>query len=132
MSLTDFKNTVVFSVSRSYRCPLVNRKMIDDTTAYLQNSVAHVVNVTGCYQGVLEDSYIVNGRDIHTARMLGYAYDQDCIMVINDKLECHLHFMGGMQPITFIGIWTQVDSPTGLEAYTIIQGNIYTAIMPRE
>lgn len=85
--------------------------------------------VEGCYKGVTEKSFKVKfeaekGISLMKVSELAKFYNQESILVQWSNNSCTLIYMNGN--IEGIGIMEEVDSTEGLDAYSIINGKIFT------
>jgi molybdopterin-guanine dinucleotide biosynthesis protein A len=79
----------------------------------------------GAYKGVKEFSFVVPARFESQVLEIARAFNQESVLFIDSMSNASLQYLDG-DKIERIGRFTQVNSPQGLEAWSMIDGRFYT------
>lgn len=128
--MNNFTNHMFFiSAEKSNRPSMVNNVNSLDLHYQLKREFDSVIPVTGCYNGVTEQSYLVSVpfSDVSRAKTvlerIAASYDQDCIAYVDNERVLTLLYSNGKSE----RIGTLKENANAIDGYTEVNGIRYSA-----
>lgn len=128
--MNNFTNHMFFiSAEKSNRPSMVNNVNSLDLHYQLKREFDSVIPVTGCYNGITEQSYLVSVpfSDVNRAKTvlerIAASYDQDCIAYVDNERVLTLIYSNGNSE----RIGTLKENPNASDYYTEVNSKRYSA-----
>jgi hypothetical protein len=116
-----YRNALIFSVARKELTPEVNRQRHFDVMDFLDSREIPYYMVQGCYQGVQEQSLMIDGSHRDYVVDICERYDQECFLEQDANGQVSLVYPNGREDI---GRWCIDENAE--DNYTIVNGVKYT------
>jgi hypothetical protein len=120
------KRIVILSAELKELTSLQNEYRTSSLKNALETKGYNFVQALGTYKGSLEKSFVVDASEdvLKPLQALAGFFRQESILVVNEDQKAILMYSNGQNEK--LGQMTQVNSITGLDSWTLVNGLFYT------
>lgn len=96
------------------------------TTEFERRGIKYIP-ATGCYNGVVEQSFMIDAKHLPDALALAKMFNQESILYRDKMGECSLIYLDESRSPMYIGLWTEISqSQAQYQDHTLIDNRYFT------